>query len=158
MKLGPAKGDAVDALEAIKDVADDPDWPKGVLLAAYSSPRLAFETLKLMCPELVHYRGCWFRADAFVPKYADGFLAAEGATISSTEFVVNHLHVDHYLFGQQEPMPDDIAKAICQMLAFGWRNWARDQYGLPIVTSVVWNEDTGYEVSFRSALPETTLQ
>lgn len=157
MSIGLAGGDAADAHAAILEVADDPQWPKGLLLAAYSGPRLAFETLKLMCPELVTYRGCWFRADQFVAEYADGFLAAEGATVSSTEFVVNHLHVDEMLFGQSEPMPDEIAKAICQMLAFGWRNWARDKYGLPIVTSVVWSDGTGYEVSFRSNLGEASV-
>ena len=158
MKFGPSEGDAADAHAAILEVADDPQWPKGLLLSARSSPRLAFETLKLMCPELVTYQGCWFRADQFVAESADGFLAAEGATVSSTEFVVNHLHVDEMLFGQSEPMPDEIAKAICQMLAFGWRNWARDRYGLPIVTSIVWDDATGYEVSFRSALGEVSIQ
>ena len=158
MKFGPSQGDAADAHAAILEVADDPEWPRGLLLASYSSPRLAFETLKLMCPELIQYRGCWFRADQFVAEYADGFLAAEGATISSTELVVNHLHVGEYLFGQSGPIPDEIAKAICQMLAFGWRNWARDRYGLSIVTSIVWDDGTGYEVSFRSALNETVLQ
>ena len=158
MKFDPSEGDAADTQAAILKVADDPQWPPGLLAAAYSSPRLAFETLRLMCPELVNYRGCWFRADQFLPENADGFLAAEGATNSSTEFVVNHLHVDENLFGQSEPMPDEIALAICQMLAFGWRNWARDRYGLPIVTSIVWNDGAGYEVSFRSALAEVTYQ
>lgn len=143
-------GEAGDAQTAILKVAEAPEWPKGLLLAAYSSPRLAFETLKLACPELVHYRGGWFLADHFTAESADGFLAQEGATLASVEFVVNHLHVDEMLFGQQEPMPDDIALAICQMLAFSWRNWARERYGLEIVTSVINDESTGYEVSFRS--------
>jgi hypothetical protein len=42
------------------------------------------------------------------------------------------------------------------MLAFGWRNWARDRYGVVIRTSIICNEDQ-CEVSFRSARPAEAL-
>lgn len=67
MGAPPPAGDAGKTEAAIQAVAPDEEWPKGLLLAAYSSPRLAFETLKLMYPELVQYRGGWFRADDFGP-------------------------------------------------------------------------------------------
>lgn len=62
---------------------------------------------------------------------------------------MNHLHIDEMLFGQKEPMPPEVAYAICQMLAFGWRNWVRERYGVTIQPSIA-HGDEGYEVSFRS--------
>jgi hypothetical protein len=138
---------------AILAVPEDPAWPKGAEAAAYSTPRAAFEILSLMCPTLVNYRGGWFRADAFKAEYADGFFEMTKNNLASVEYVVNHLHVDEMLFGQNKPMELDEARAICEMLAYGWRNWARDQYGISIRTSIICDEEQ-CEVSFRSKTTE----
>ncbi|MGV3577465.1 hypothetical protein [Brevundimonas sp.] len=145
----PTEGDAVDTHKAILAVPNDPAWPRGCEASSYSTPLAAFETLALTCPTLVSYRGGWFREDAFRPENADGFFERTGGDLASVEYVVNHLHVDEMLFGQRDPMSAEVALAICQIIAFGWRNWARDRYGVAITTSIIEN-DGMYEVSFSS--------
>ncbi len=145
------RADATEA--AIESVLYDPAWPKGLEAAAYSTPRAAFEILNLMCPALVNYRGGWFRADAFKAEYADGFFERMEGDLQSVEYVVNHLHVDEMLFGQSKPVSLEEARAICEMLAYGWKNWARDRYGIAIRTSIICDEEQ-CEVSFRSKTAE----
>lgn len=145
----PEAGQAELTDAAIADVLYDSAWPKGSEAAAYSTPRAAFEILSLMCPALVNYRGGWFRAEAFAPENADGFIEQAGGDLASVEYVINHLHVDEMLFGQSKPMSLEEARAVCQMLAYGWKNWAKDRYGIDIRTSVIC-DDGECEVSFRS--------
>ena len=145
----PEAGDAASTHAAILAVPENPAWPKGCEAAANSTPRAAFEILSLMCPTLVNYRGGWFRADAFKAEHADGFFEQTGGNLGSVEYIVNHLHVNDRLFGQLELMTIEEARAICEMLAYGWRTWARDRYGLEIRTSIICDEEQS-EVSFRS--------
>lgn len=145
------RADATEA--AIGDVVYDPGWPKGCEAAAYSTPRAAVEILSLMCPALVSYRGGWFRSDAFKAEHADGFFDQAGGDLAAVEYVVNHLHIDEMLFGQSKPMSLEEARAVCEMLAYGWKNWARDRYGVSIRTSIICDEDQ-CEVTFRSKTAE----
>ena len=149
----PEAGQAEAVHEAILSVPEDPAWPRGCEAAAYSTPLAGFETLNLMYPTLVNYRGGWFRKEAFAAEHADGFFIQTGGNLAAVEYVVNHLHVDEMLFGQKVPMSLEMARAICEMLAFGWRNWAREKYGIAIRTSIICNEDQ-CEVSFRSEQSE----
>ncbi len=148
----PEAGRAEVVEAAIRAVPEDPAWPRGCEAGAYTTPLAGFETLSMMCPELVSYRGGWFRKVAFAPENADGFFVQTGGNLAAVEYVINHLHVDEVLFGQTDPIPLDVARAICELLAFGWRNWARDRYGVAIRTSIICEEDQ-CEVSFRSFQP-----
>lgn len=149
----PEAGQADATEAAIAGVQYDPAWPKGLEAAAYSTPRAAFEILNLMCPTLVNYRGGWFRADDFKAEYADGFFEQAGGHLASVEYVVNHLHIDEMLFGQTKPMTLEESRAISEMLAYGWKNWARDRYGIAIRPSIICDEDQ-CEVTFRSKTAE----
>lgn len=149
----PEAGGAEEAEAAIAGVLYDAAWPKGCEAAAHSTPRAAVETLSLMFPALVNYRGGWFRADSFKAEYADGFFEQTGGNLASVEYVVNHLHIDEMLFGQSKPVSPEEARAICEMLAYGWKSWARDRYGVAIRTSIICDE-SGCEVTFRSKTAE----
>ena len=127
------------------------EWQSRHLMSAEVTPFMALEALKLLCPELVAYRGGWFRKDAFTEETADAFIAkAEGgAGLAAAEYVINHLHLDAYLLGQTDPEPAT-ARALGEAIAYGWRNWARDRYGLTVHTHV--DEGSfGYEVWFYSS-------
>ena len=130
-----ASQDAGDAASRLVGPETDELTPE-LILANLSSPSLAIAHLKLSCPELVNYQGGWFLASHFTEAVADGWFAAENATVSAVEAVMNHIHIQQDVFGacnaDAPDMTNEEAFAVGQILSYQWKRWARDVYQLEI--------------------------
>jgi len=106
------------------------------ILSECSSPQIAIAHLQLFCPELVNYRGGWFLADNFDEGNADIWFGETGATVAGVEAMLNHIHLQYDTFGsgrrEQPEMTNEEAMAFGEVLAYHWKNWARDAYNLDI--------------------------
>lgn len=124
-----------------------------------SSPATVLHGYRKLFPELVEYRGGWFRADSS-RDIIDQWFAHPDASVAAVERVCSHVHVlEDNLFGDAQDgvasgQSPEVALALAQALAFSWKAWARARYGLTLQTFIEPNEDDqgvfDYIVSFQS--------
>jgi hypothetical protein len=99
----------------------------------------------LIFPELVNYRGGWFRASRFTQGNADVWFAHIGDDVQAVESMINHLDVFEDYPGRDESGGVSEASALADVLAYAWPRWARERYGIEIECRVYFSEEEGGE-------------
>jgi hypothetical protein len=131
------------------------DWSKPAepwempqtILSAESSLRLAVAHMRLSCPELVSYRSGWFLTENFDPENADLWFAKPNMDVAAVEAMLNHIHLQYYTFGGDLPeMTVADAMNLGHVLAYQWKNWARDIYNLNINVYLGGSDEDGSDV------------
>lgn len=124
------------------------------------APEIAAASYRMLFPEFVSYRGGWFIADGFTTENIDTWFQQPGIDIRAIERVVSHVHIlEDNTFGEPSGVvpPEDVLKVafgLAEALAFGWKTWARERYGVALKTFVEPNDEGqgvfDYIVSFES--------
>jgi hypothetical protein len=124
------------------------DW-FGVL-ASESSGRVAYAHCKLLCPDLVAYRGGIFLADRFSEANVDEWMDMPGLGTRDVERLVNHLHLVEDVLPRTQSEELACIRVLADMIAFSWPVWAYRTYGWRIDVEIVETDAPDFEVSLLS--------
>lgn len=99
----------------------------------------------LIFPELLNYRGGWFRASRFDVKNVDAWFEKFEGDVQKVESMLNHLDVFQDYPGKYDDYKIVEANALAEVLMFAWPMWTKQMYGIDINCRVYYSDTEGEE-------------
>jgi hypothetical protein len=103
----------------------------------------ALKAFDLIFPELIEYRGGWFRASRFDEANVDAWFKEFNGDVAGVERMINHLDVleDDPRGPDSGEYETEWSNALGEVLAYTWPLWAKEMYGIDVQSGVAFVEE-----------------